>query len=96
MHACVLPSAFSVRHTPLDLAMLYNHPKCTELLREVGALSKETVYDFAATCIQAVFRGHRWEHQLTASPLLCAVRQDPVFLAGCDASIARSCKDTRQ
>ena len=53
--------------------MLYNHPKCAELLREVGALSKETIYDFAATCIQAAFRGHRWESPLTIGCLLCTV-----------------------
>ena len=90
--ACTLSS---LRHTPLDLAMLYNHPKCAELLREVGALSKETIYDFAATCIQATFRGHRWESPLTIGCLLCT-EDCCVVLAGLDASIAESCKDTRQ
>ena len=75
--------------------MLYNHPKCAELLREVGALSKETMYDFAATCIQAVFRGHRWESPLTIGCLLCT-EDCCVVLAGLDASITESCKDTRQ
>ena len=53
-------SASPSRYTALDLAVLYNHPKCAELLTKVGALSKETIRDFAATCIQAAYRGHRW------------------------------------
>jgi ankyrin repeat protein len=49
----------SKRYTPLDLAIFYDQTACIELLKSSGALSQDDIKDFAATCIQSVYKGYR-------------------------------------
>ena len=48
------------RYTPLDLAIFYDQTACIELLKSSGALSQDDIKDFAATCIQSVYKGYRY------------------------------------
>ena len=55
-----LPS--SIRLTPLDYAVRNGHGACAEELQAHGAVTVAMIREMAATCIQSVFRGFRYNY----------------------------------